>query len=189
MIDNILQSARKAAAAMVDEANAETEATVNSVREELEKAKAADAAATKSAADAVYAGRIKLGELEANKILLKSRQDCVNAVYDKVRAIILGLKNAEYLKLLEKLIGESCADGDEIVAAKSDSKRVTAAWVKKLSGSLKKKLTLSKETGDFDGGVILRNARYDRNLTVDEIVAELRERTEADTVAALGVRA
>lgn len=189
IIDDILQSARKSAAAMIDEATAEADASVKAVREELDAARVQADADIKAAADAVYAGRLKLGELEAGKIILKSRQDCVSAVYDKVRGCILSLKDDEYLKLLGKLIGGVCSDGDEIIAARADAKRVTAAWIKKLSTSLKVKLTLSKEVGDFDGGVILRNEKFDRDLTVDEIVSELRERTEADTVKKLGVGA
>ncbi len=188
MIDDILQSARKAAAAMTDEATAEADAAVDAVREELAKSKAEAEKKAASAAEATYAGKLKLGELEASKMLLKRRQECVAAVYDNVRAKILALGDGEYLKLLGKLIAGVCSDGDEIVASKTD-KRVTAAWVKKLSASLKKKLTLSDEKGDFDGGVILRNPKFDRDLTVDEIVAELRERTEAETVKKLGVGA
>lgn len=186
IIDELLSSARSTAAAMVEEANAAKEATIAQLREELSLAEEQAAAQAKQKADAVYSGQVKLGELEANKVLLDARQKCVAAVYDGVRERILSAPDAQYLALMQKLIVEVCEDGDEVIAAKSD-KRITAEWVKKVSTAAKKKLTLSATKGDFSGGVVLRNARYDRSLTVDDIVAELKERTVSDTVRKLGI--
>ena len=187
IIDEIISSAKTAAASMIEEATAESAEALESLRAELEAEKKAKAEITKRAADDIYSGQVKLGELEAGKILLAAKQRCVAAVYDGVRKRILGAKDEQYLSLLQRLIADSCEDGDEIISAKSDSKRVTEAWVKKVSAAAKKKLTLGKERGDFSGGVILRNAKFDRDLTVDEIVADLKERTVADTAKKLGL--
>lgn len=185
MIDDIMQSAQKTAAAMVEEAVNAQNAAIDALRAELEESRAAAESSAQIAAQAAYAGRLKLGELEAGKIELKAKRDCVAAVYAAVRKKILELPDGEYLKLMQKLIAANAEDGDEIIASKSDGKRITAAWVKKIATALKKKLSLSKEQGDFDGGVILRNAKYDRDLSVDEIISELTEKTESGTVAAL----
>lgn len=187
LIDEILSSAKKTAAAMVEEATAEQTEALAALRKELDAAQAESLARSDKAADDYYSGQVKLGDLEAGKALLHAKQRCVAAVYDGVRDKILRAPDAEYLALLQKLVVEVCEDGDEIIAAKSDAKRVNAAWVKKVSAAAKKKLTLSKEQGDFSGGVILRNPRYDRDLSVDEIVAELKERTVGDTLKALGL--
>lgn len=187
IIDDILSSARNTAAVMIEEATAERDASVEALRAELEKAEAAAAEKTRAAADAVYAGQVKLGELESGKLMLKAKQDCVAAVYAAVREKILGLSDAKYLELMQKLIVRYCEDGDELIAAKADAKRVTAAWVKKVATAAKKKLTLSTERGDFAAGVILRNARYDRDLTVDELIADLKDRTESEVVQKLGL--
>ncbi len=187
IIDDILSAARKTAAAMIDEATAERDAAVDALRAELEKSAAQAAEKTRAAADAVYAGQVKLGELESGKLMLKAKQDCVAAVYAAVREKILAQSDAQYLALLQKLIVRYCEDGDEVVAAGADAKRVTAAWVKKVSTAAKKKLTLSAARGDFAGGVILRNARYDRDLTVDELIADLKDRTESEVAKKLGL--
>ncbi len=187
MIEEIVGTARKTAVAMVDEATEESKNTLDALRQSLSDDLKHAAEETRELADREYAGRVKLGELEAGKVMLKAKQAAVSEVYDSVRARIISLSDAEYLKLLAKLIASVCEDGDEIVSCKRDAKRVTSAWVKKLSASTKKKLTLSAEKGDFDGGVILRNARFDRDLTVDEIVSELKERTLSDTAKKLGI--
>lgn len=187
LIDEILSSAKKTATAMVDEATAEQTEALAALRAQLDAAQAESLKLSDKAADDRYAGQVKLGDLEAGKELLRAKQRCVAAVYDGVREKILSAPDAEYLALLQKLVVSVCEDGDEVIAAKSDGKRVTAAWVKKVSAAAKKKLTLSKEQGDFAGGVILRNARYDRDLSVDEIVEELKERTVGDTLRELGL--
>ena len=186
MTDDIIQSAKKAAAAMLEDAEAERNEAEESVRASLEKAKLESDADAARAADAAYAGRIKLGELEASKVLLDAKQRIVAEVYEGVRERILKASSAEYLKLMQKLVVEAAEDGDEIIAPAGD-KRITAAWVKKVSTAAKKKLKLSSEKGDFEAGVILRNQKYDRDLTVDEIVADLKERTVAETAQKLGL--
>lgn len=187
IIDDILSSAKLAAQGIIDEATAEVNASLEEVSSEIERAQSAAMEKIKAEADALYSGQIKLGELEANKAMLKARQKCMQDVYDGVREKLLSAPDKQYLAFLQKLITEVCEDGDEIIASKSDAKRVTDAWVKKVSTACKRKLTLSKTQGDFSGGVILRNAKFDRDLTVDEIVADLKERTAAETLKKLGL--
>lgn len=187
IIDDILSSARTAASSIVAEAQSEAQAELDELRAELDAAQKESLAKAEIAAQQLYAGQVKLGELEAGKAMLRAKQACVSAVYYGVKLKILSAPDAEYLKILQSEIVKYCEDGDEIIAAKRDGKRVTAAWVKKVATAAKKKLTLSKEVGDFEGGVILRNVKYDRDLTVDAIVDELKERTIADTVASLGL--
>lgn len=187
IIDDILSSARTSAASVVAEAENEARAELDELRRELDAAQRESLEKAEAAAQALYAGQVKLGELEANKVLLRAKQQCVSAVYDGVKQKILSAPDAKYLAILQNVVERYCEDGDEVVAAAADGKRVTAAWVKKISAAAKKQLTLSSEKGDFSGGVILRNGRYDRDLTVDAIVDELKERTVADTVARLGL--
>lgn len=187
IIDEIIATAKKSAESMINAARAELKSSEDELVAELEKAKADALAKYAFEAESLYSGRVKLGELEAGKAVLKARQQCVAAVYDGVRERILAAPDKEYLALIGKLIKEHAEDGDEVIIAKSDAKRITAAWLKKIADGAKIKLKLPKTTGDFSGGVILRNAKYDRDLTVDEIVHELRERTVADTVKSLGI--
>lgn len=187
IIDDILSSAKATASSVVAEAQAEMQAELDELRAELDAAQKKSLEIAEAAAQELYAGQVKLGDLEAGKALLRAKQQCVSAVYDGVKSKILAAPDSEYLKILQAVIVRYCEDGDEVIAAKSDGKRVTAEWVKKVSTAAKKKLKLSGEKGDFDGGVVLRNSKYDRDLTVDAIVDELKERTISDTVASLGL--
>lgn len=187
IIDDILAQAKSTAAAIIAEAESEGNADVEKLREALEAKKREQIAEANRVADDAYAGQIKLAELEAGKVLLSAKQRCVSEVYDGVKKRILSAPDNEYLGLLQKLIADACADGDEVIAAEADGKRVTADFIKSVSKATGKKLTLSKTRGQFDGGVILQNAKYDRDLTVDEIIADLKERTVSDVVKKLGL--
>lgn len=186
IIDDILSSARATASSIVAEAEAEVRAELDALRAELDAVQKEALAKADAAAKELFDGQVKLGELEANKALLAAKQACVSAVYYGVKRKLLSASDAVYLKILQSVIVKHCEDGDEVIAGKTD-KRITAAWVKKVSTAAKKKLTLSAEKGDFEGGVILRNAVCDRDLTVDAIVEELKERTVYDTVKRLGL--
>ena len=186
LIDDILATAKAAVEAAVNEATENNTAALKKVQAELDAQRAQAEAEIKAAADRERAGKVKLGELEAGKIMLDAKQRCVSAVYDEVYKKLVGLSNEKYLALMKKLISRTCEDGDEIIASAAD-KSITDAWVKKLGGELKKKLSLSAERGEFSRGVILRNPKCDKSLTFDDIVAELKERTVGDTVARLGL--
>lgn len=187
IIEDILSSAQTAAQSMIAEATEEQSAALAELRVKLDEEAAAARKKSAELADSVYSGRVKLGDLEASKILLGAKQACIKAVYDGVRAKILGASDAEYLAILQKLIIDNCSDGDEIVAAQSDEKRVNAAFVKKVASAAGVTLKLAQERGDFMGGVILRNAKYDRDLTIDEFISDLKERTVIETAEKLGL--
>ncbi len=186
LIDDILATAKAAAEAAVNEATENNTAALKKVQAELDAQRAQAEAEIKAASDRERAGKVKLGELDAGKIILDAKQRCVSAVYDEVYKKLVGLSNEKYLALMKKLISRACEDGDEIIASAAD-KSITDAWVKKLGGELKKKLSLSAERCEFSRGVILRNPKYDKSLTFDDIVAELKERTVGDTAARLGL--
>lgn len=170
---------------MIDEATLEQANALEKLRAELEEGCVQSEKAIDAAADALYQGQVKLGELEAGKVMLRAKQECVGLVYDGVRERILDAPDAEYLALVKKLISEYAEDGDEVIISSRDTKRITADWLEKAAG--KKKLALSKSIGEFSGGIVLRNKRFDRDLSVDAIVDELKERTAVETLAKLGL--
>lgn len=187
LIDDILSSARRTAASMAEEASNEQAAALEALKAELDRKREIERAQSEVLSQSAYDGRVKLGELEAGKAILRAKQQCVAAVYDGVKAKILSAPDGEYLKIIGDIILSECEDGDTVIAAKADSKRVTSAFVKKLSEKAKVKLVLGKEYGDFSGGVILRNDRFDKDLTIDAIIDDLKERTLSQVLKELGL--
>jgi len=70
-----------------------------------------------------------------------------------------------YLDLITKMIESSADDKDEVIICKKDKDIITQKEIDSISKAIGKKLTLSKEFGDFDGGVMLCGEKFDKNLT------------------------
>ena len=117
IIDDIIASADATAERIVEQAVAEVQSALDELKSSLASAHTASAEKYRADAQATYDGQVKLGELEAGKIMLKARQACVSAVYDGVRERILSAPDKEYLALLQKLIVGACENGDEVIAA------------------------------------------------------------------------
>ena len=74
---------------------------------------------------------------------------------------------------------ESAQDGDVITISEREKGIVTEASIKELATKKKIKLTLNKELGDFDGGIILSNNGIDKNMTLEVEIASIRDEYEA----------
>lgn len=185
IIDSILASARDAAANIVSDAKAERDelvaATVaNSEREGAERLARAqeDAAMLKSR-------RLKLAELDSRKVILAAKQQVIEKAYAQAETKILNMTDNVYRDFIGAIVSRYAEDGDEIVIAARDVKRLHYDWVDGLNKKLHMNLTLSDRYHNGRGGVILTNARYDKNLTVEMLVAETRTQTEGEVAARL----
>ena len=115
-----------------------------------------------------YGEKIRLG--------VKSNQDKLDSVERltrmESRKAILALKQEKYIALLAKLASQASSTGDEeIVLNARDKAEIGAAVVKAANALLPGgKLTLSDDTGDFRGGLILRRGSIEANCTVELLV-------------------
>lgn len=118
--------------------------------------------------------RMSVANLDAKKSRLFAKQKLLETVFDEAREAVLALDDEKYLLLIEKLIKGFSAEGETVTIAERDKKRIT----KKFLDGFGKKLTLSDSFGDFDGGIMLSKDGYDKNLTLDVLLDESRERVE-----------
>ena len=81
---------------------------------------------------------------------------------------------------MSDLILKYAEDGDEVIISEKDKNRLSSEWLKGLSEKVS--LSLSSCFHNDEGGIILRGKKYDKNLTVSSIIAEVRNLTAA-TVA------
>ena len=184
VIDKIISDAEAAAAAEESAARERAEALTESARRKAE----------------AYA-REMLADQDAQRqlILMRSRgvdaldtrreiSACKSALLDDVFALAgeeLKRDKKAYKAYLTAAISAAAEDGDEVIAAKSDEKVVTAAFVAAIAKSAKVKIKLDKERGDFLGGVILSGEKYDKNLTLEEDLRALRGDCETLVAEAL----
>ena len=182
IIKRIISDAEKKARGLVD--NAENTAAERKLEAESwakEYAETQEKVLSRDVAEVVRR-RLTVADLDVRKIILSAKQQVIGDVLGEVYDGLCSLKKADYLNLVEKCVEESADDGDEIVL--SGDGVLSADDLKKLNVFSAKKLNVSKETGDFKGGVYLVGKVCDKDLTFkaiienakDEYVAEISER-------------
>ena len=105
--------------------------------------------------------REMVANLDCKKILLSKKTELINNVFDSVADSMRKKDKKAYVALILNMIKSSAADGDTVVVSKKDKDIIT----QKELDSVGKKLKLSKDFGDFDGGVMLCGEKFDKNLT------------------------
>ena len=114
----------------------------------------------------------RLAKMEGRKAVLGVKQDLVAESFDRAAEQLVNLPEEQYVALLAKLAAEASVTGEEEIVLNARDRaavgqKVVDAANAKLSGG---KLTLSADTGDFKGGLILRRGSIEANCTVELLV-------------------
>lgn len=165
----VLRDARLKAAELV-------RAAKDKAKEDLANAKTA---ALKNKAD-IAARRATVAQMDGRKLISAVKAEILDEAFRSAKKSLLNLPDAEYKKLIKAMIVSAAEDGEEVVFSKADKKRLTAAFVDAIAKETGLKITVSKDAGDFDGGVILRGKTADKNMTFDVELQEFREQNEAE---------
>ncbi len=118
-----------------------------------------------------------VAELEGRKKILGVKQELIDQTFDKALAALLALPEAEYEKLLGDLVAKASETGkEELIFSRKDREKYGAAVVaavnKELDGT---ELTLSQETREIEGGVILKNGQIEINCALETQVRMLKD--------------
>ncbi len=164
----IALSGRTAADEIIGEANAAVSA---------ERAKAE----AKLKADAEeYSRRAAVrAEMDGKKYLLDQKQKMMSSVYAEAKKRIASLPREKYLALMEKLMGKYAEKGEEVIICKKDADIITDKIAAKFG------CRLANHYGNFEGGFILSGYGYEKNVTLDVVIAEAKLITETQVARIL----
>lgn len=129
----------------------------------------------------------RLAKMEGRKAILAIKQDMVSESFDRACEKLVNLPEAEYVAFLTKLAVRASVTGDEEIVLNARDRaavgeKLVEAVNKKIGGG---KLTLSDETGDFKGGLILRRGSIEANCTVELLVDLCRDEMAAELAGVL----
>lgn len=185
IIAEIIQKAETAAASLVDAARAERDAELEKTRnEQSRKRDAALAEANRTGAETVERSK-SLCALESRKILLAAKQQVIDKAYKEAERKFLNMTDHIYREFFGNLILRYAEDGDSVVVAERDAKRMHADFVAELAKKSGKSLTLSDRRHGGAGGVILCGRSADKNLTLEALLQELRLATQTEAAERL----
>lgn len=180
LIGKLKSEATAKSEAVIRDARLKAADLVHSAKEKAKEDIAqAKALAVKNTADTV-ARRMTVAEMDGKKMISAVKAEIVDEVFAAAKKSLLNLPDAEYRELVRAMIAKTAEDGDEVMLSKADKKRLPSSFIEEIAKETGLKLKLSKEYGDFDGGVILRGKNADKNMTFEVELQEFREEHEAE---------
>ncbi len=129
----------------------------------------------KAAAD--IAARAKtVAELDAKKLRLAAKQRILDGVFSSALEKLLAHDRTELKKLLLGMLAEA-EDGDVVTLGKRQKGLLTAADINAVAKKMSITLSLSDQSGEFDG-MMLSGGGVDKNFTFESEIALLRDSVE-----------
>ena len=136
----------------------------------------------KSGLKAEYNEILRRGEvvanLDAKKILMSAKSKAVDNLFQKTLEQLAQLDKKKYLAIIENLLKKYAEDGDIVIISSQDKGKITQKFVDDIAKKMGIKLSLAKDFGSFNGGVILAGKNSDKNLSFDMELLQLREECE-----------
>lgn len=139
----------------------------------------------------ILSGSRRIAEMEAKKSVLSVKQEMISAAFDAAREEIVNMPRDKYTQFLARMAAEAAASGmEEIVLNARDKVEVGKAVCKAANELLSAKgtpgkLTVSEDTADISGGVIVRFGGIETNCSIDALIRQRRSGLSTEVAAAL----
>lgn len=179
-IEKITAKLEAEARAEIEAVNAETAAKCKEIKKEYEK-KAQDEywkrvqAGTRSCENRVER-MASAADMEAKKSILAFKQEMVSRAFDRAVENITHMPRDKYIAFLAGQTAKAASAGnEELIFNARDRKALGADTAKAANALLKKKgidggVTVSNETRDIPGGLIVKHGDIEVNCSVDILV-------------------
>ena len=122
--------------------------------------------------------------MDIAKQLLAEKRKLLDEVFARAREQLQNLPDAEYRKLMTKLMLDAVETGDEEVIIDKNENRIDQEFVNQVNGQLgssdKGNLRLSDERQNLGGGFILRRGKIKNNVSLDVLLAQARKELEIE---------
>jgi V/A-type H+-transporting ATPase subunit E len=192
-IENILKRIDDESAAAVDGIISEAESDAERIKQEYasegEELKADLEARARAKAEEERRRLLVNEELQLRKKILEKKREILESLYSEAAEKIKSISEEEYLDLMKLLIrGRAISFEEELVVPKDRGDIFGKTFLDSLnrsSGGKKGSFSISDEPGDFSWGVVLVEGKRRIDLTLDVLLAQLRDRIEPEIAAVL----
>lgn len=139
----------------------------------------------------ILSGSRRIAEMEAKKSVLSVKQEMISAAFDAAREEIVNLPRDKYTQFLARMAAEAAASGMEEIVLNARDKAEVGKSVCKAANELLSakgtpgKLTVSEDTADISGGVIVRFGGIETNCSIDALIRQRRSGLSTEVAAAL----
>ena len=184
-LEKINQRIRQDGSDEVAAIQAETDSRVRAIRDDYRAQIAqleADAAQRRSRTVADRLERLAgSADMERRQMLLAAKQDCIDEAFARAAQSLRDLPRKDYAALLARLAVENGAGDEELVLSPADRETVGQAVVDAANAAKPgAAFTLSAESRDLGGGLVLKRDLVEVNCTFDTRLRQLRQEMATD---------
>ena len=139
----------------------------------------------------ILSGSRRIAEMEAKKSVLSVKQEMISAAFDAAREEIVNMPRDKCTQFLARMAAEAAASGMEEIVLNARDKAEVGKSVCKAANELLSakgtpgKLTVSEDTADISGGVIVRFGGIETNCSIDALIRQRRSGLSTEVAAAL----
>ena len=139
----------------------------------------------------ILSGSRRIAEMEAKKSVLSVKQEMISAAFDAAREEIVNMPRDQYTQFLARMAAEAAASGMEEIVLNARDKAEVGKSVCKAANELLSakgtpgKLTVSEDTADISGGVIVRFGGIETNCSIDALIRQRRSGLSTEVAAAM----
>lgn len=139
----------------------------------------------------ILSGSRRIAEMEAKKSVLSVKQEMISTAFDAAREEIVNMPRDKYTQFLARMAAEAAASGMEEIVLNARDKAEVGKSVCKAANELLSakgtpgKLTVSEDTADISGGVIVRFGGIETNCSIDALIRQRRSGLSTEVAAAL----
>lgn len=189
----ILSDAREKAEAIVEKAEREADALLQSAADNAQRARSQRLAYADAEAARARQRRIMVARMQQKQELLAQKQELLDETYRQAMQAVLDMPQEQYEELLATLIAQASDDGrEEVVLCARDRERLDAKrllaraeGLLRREGADKPSLTLSAQTLGAQGGFVLKKGDIETNCTLETLLARSRETLEQELAVIL----
>ena len=184
----INEDAQREIDAITDKARAEAEAITARYQAQADKESAEILARGRQNADERVERLASVAQLEAKKMTLAAKQYVLGEAFDKALKDLTELPEEKYVALLAALAVKAARTGREaLIFNPGDRTRYGVKVATMANGALGKKgnLTLSEETRDIQGGLLLSDGDVEVNCAFETLVRLTRNQIAGDVAKVL----
>jgi V/A-type H+-transporting ATPase subunit E len=182
IIDAIIADAEKEAEQIIAEAKGVADRILAEAQENADKQMSETISAAEDKAGRIIAGREASARLDGAKIKLADKRAVIDGIYAKAFNQLSNMKSSDCLAMTERLLISYAEEGDEIIFADAYP---CAKQVSTLKVVADKKLKITFNGRNVEGGFILCGKNSDKDLSFAALLAADREEHEAEIASEL----
>lgn len=182
IIEKILLDAQIAAKGTKSEAEERADDMFASTVDSCKSYVYAEEAAREAQVADIKKRRQTVAELDVKKLHLAKKKEIIDSAFALAEQELLALDKKTYLAVITGML-KYAEDGDVVTVSARDKDVVTQAFLAAYCKKSGKKLTLSSEYGDFNGGIVLTGSGVDKNLSLAVELKLLKDELETEVAA------